>query len=361
MQKLTRRALLRRSVLAGSIGIATLSGRRYHVAFADEQVVYKLRILHTNDHHARIEPHTMGIRNTPESPLTRSVGGVARRKTLIDQVRASAAPDENVLLLDSGDIFQGTLYLTQYNGLADLFFYNGLNYHAVAVGNHEFDRGQIALKAFVQGANFPMLTANMQVQPGAELAGALAPTDYAVPGRIGKRLLISKGGRLIGLFGLTPASTAVLSNPGTGIAFNSNLAAVAQGEVDALRQAGASYVIGLTHVGFSVDCQLAAQVRGINAIIGGHSHSALFPAPNVIPLALDSDEPLPYPGQKSRQQECCRHDKLEVGHLAGRHDAGLQCRRRHFHAERCDQTGMGRRTWLACKVACGRRRCRDSA
>lgn len=295
MPKLSRRDFLRRIALAGSVGIATQAGRRYHVALADDPVVYKLRILHTNDHHARIEPHTMGIHNAPNPPLTRSIGGVARRKTLIDQVRAGAAPNENVLLLDAGDIFQGTLYFTQYNGLADLYFYNGMGYDAVAVGNHEFDRGQSVLKAFVLGANFPMLTANLTVQPGVELAGAMAPTAFAVPGRIGKRLLISRGGKMIGLFGLTPASTAVLSNPGAGVTFESNLVAIAQAEVDALRQAGASYVIGLTHVGYSVDCQLAAQVRGLNAIIGGHSHTPLFPEPNIIPIALESDGLYPTP------------------------------------------------------------------
>lgn len=289
MQKLSRRAFLRRAALAGSAGIALHAGWRYHIALAADAVVYKLRILHTNDHHARIEPHVLGIRNPPNPSFTRSMGGVARRKTLIDQLRAGAAPDDNLLLLDAGDIFQGTLYFTQYNGQADLDFYNDMHYDAVTVGNHEFDRGQGVLKAFVTGANFPMLTANVDVQPSAELAGAMASTAYAVPGRIGKRLLLTKGGRKIGLFGLTPATTGVMSNPGPGVSFNANLVAIAQAEVDALRQAGASHVIGLTHVGFTVDCQLAAQVRGLNAIFGGHSHTPLFPEPNVIPIALDSD------------------------------------------------------------------------
>lgn len=289
MQKISRRAFFRCAVLAGGISLASW---HYHVALADDPVVYKLRILHTNDHHARIEPHTLGIRSTANPPLTRSLGGVARRKTLIDQIRA-AAPNENILLLDAGDIFQGTLYFSQYNGLADLYFYNNMHYDAVAVGNHEFDRGQGVLKTFILGANFPMLTANVDIQPDAELAVALAPDAFAVPGRLGKRLLLSKSGRSIGLFGLTPASTAVLSNPGAGISFGANLAAIAQAEVDALRQAGATYVIGLTHVGFSNDCLLAAQVRGLNAIVGGHSHSVLFPTPNVLPLALDAGDVYP--------------------------------------------------------------------
>lgn len=80
-------------------------------------------------------------------------GGVSRRKTLIDAIRKEGG---NQLLLDAGDVFQGTLYFNQYRGLADLEFYNALKYDAVAIGNHEFDIGQAPLADFARGATFPV-------------------------------------------------------------------------------------------------------------------------------------------------------------------------------------------------------------
>ncbi len=224
MQKITRRRFLRHAAVAGGIGVFSHANGRYKITLGQEPVVYKLRVLHTNDHHGRIEPVSIAIRNAPEPAIAREFGGVARRKALIDQVLATAAPDENVVLLDAGDVFQGTLYFTQYSGQADLHFYNGMNYHAVAVGNHEFDKGQATLRDFVLNANFPLLSANLYVEPSAVLAAAVAPTDIATPGRLGKRVIIAKGGKKIGLFGLTPPTTSILSNAGAGVTFGSNLA-----------------------------------------------------------------------------------------------------------------------------------------
>ncbi len=253
---------------------------QYKIALGAGPIAYKLRILHTNDHHARMVPVTLTLRNTPDPDITREFGGVARRKTLIDQVRASAAADDNVLLLDAGDVFQGTLYFTQFSGQADLFCYNAMGYDAVTLGNHEFDKGQAPLKEFILGANFPVLSANLVVQPPAVLVDALAPTDVAVAGRLGKRLIVAKGGKNIGIFGLTPPKTGILSNVGIGVLFGATLTSIAQAQVDALKAEGANYIIGLTHIGYSADLQLAAQVRGLNVIIGGHSHTPLLPTTN---------------------------------------------------------------------------------
>ena len=92
---------------------------------------YRMRVLHTNDHHARIEPVTVQVgTGTAGAAINRNFGGVARRKTLVDQIRAATTND--LLLLDAGDVFQGTLYFNQFVGQADLFFYNALAYDAMA-------------------------------------------------------------------------------------------------------------------------------------------------------------------------------------------------------------------------------------
>lgn len=290
-QNITRRSFLRRATLAiGATLYAHINGR-YKIALGAGPVAYKLRILHTNDHHSWIEPTNVTLREgtDTEPSIRRDFGGVARRKTLIDQLRTTAAPDENILLLDTGDVFQGTLYFTQYNGQADLFFYNGMSYDAVIVGNHEFDKGQVPIRDFIIGANFPLLSANINVLPTAVLASALAPTDVAVAGKLGKRLIIAKGTKKIGIFGLTPPKTAALSNVGADVSFSSNLATIAQAQVDALKAEGAHFIVGLTHVGYAVDLQLAAQVRGIDIIVGGHSHTPLLPTNNTALLGTNPD------------------------------------------------------------------------
>lgn len=216
--------------------------------------VYQLRVVHTNDHHARIEPVLNG--STPVH------GGVSRRKTLIDAIRNEGG---NQVLLDAGDVFQGTLYFNQYRGMADLEFYNAMRYDAVAIGNHEFDIGQAPLATFINGARFPVLSANILADASSPLAGLIKPWT-----------VIWVGGQAIGIIGVTTEETTVLSNPGPGVTFTNYIDAVKQG-VTALRQAGVTKIIALTHVGVEADRVLASQVDGLAVVIGGHSHTPMGP------------------------------------------------------------------------------------
>jgi 5'-nucleotidase len=100
-QKITRRRFLRRAALVGGAALTIYANGHYRIALGEGPVVYKLRILHTNDHHSRIEPDKVTLHTVPDPAITRDFGGVARRKTLIDQVKATAGADENVLLLDA--------------------------------------------------------------------------------------------------------------------------------------------------------------------------------------------------------------------------------------------------------------------
>lgn len=260
MEKISRRRFLKGTVALGAGALlAIYSDGSFRLALAQENPVFRMRILHTNDHHARIEPVFSG--NNPVH------GGVSRRKALIDKIRRETAMP--TLLVDAGDVFQGTLYFNQYNGMADLEFYNVMGYEAMAIGNHEFDKGPQALVDFITRAKFPVLSANITVAAGNPLAGLIKP-----------RTIIEKDGRKIGIFSLTPEDTGVLSNAGPGISFTSAIEAARQ-QVAALKAEGAFTIIALTHVGIDVDRRIAREVGGMSLIIGGHSHTPMAPMNNV--------------------------------------------------------------------------------
>jgi 5'-nucleotidase len=284
--KISRRAFFRQTLAAGGASLFVYANGRYRITYANAgAVTYKLRIVHTNDHHARIEPEAgVTIRPLPTPAVTRDLGGVSRRKTMIEARRASAVTNgEEFMLLDAGDVFQGTLYFTLFAGQADLYFYNQMAYDAMAIGNHEFDRGQQTLVDFIKGANFPVLSANVIADPTSLLGAISADVADATADKWGKRVIITKGAKKIGLFGLTPPDTGILSSPGAGITFGTDLAVIAQAQIDALKTAGADIVIGLTHIGYDADLLLVPQLSGLSAIIGGHSHTPLRPAGDTTP------------------------------------------------------------------------------
>ena len=221
---------------------------------------FSLRILHTNDHHAHLEPVKFG---------DRLLGGIARRRTLVDQIRAeSKTNQEPLLLLDAGDIFQGTLYFNQYLGQADLDFYNALAYDASTIGNHEFDRGQQVLADFIAKAKFPIISANLDIAPESPLYGKIRPWQ-----------ILDVKGEKIGVFGLTTPDTAILASVGDGVKFTDPIAA-ARTSVSALKQQGINKIVALTHIGFENDVVLAQKVHDIDIIIGAHSHTPVGNIPN---------------------------------------------------------------------------------
>ena len=257
MEKISRRRFLKHSLSIGAGALLMVySDGSYRVAMAQEKPAFRMRVLHTNDHHAHIEP-IAGSDGKPQH------GGVSRRKTLIDTIRNT----ENlpVLLMDAGDVFQGSLYFNQYNGMADLEFYNAMGYEAMAMGNHEFDKGAQYLADFIKRATFPVLSANVRVKPGSPLDGIYKP-----------HVILTKGDQKIGIFSVIADDAGELSNAGPDITFSSAID-TAKAQVAALQSAGVFTIIGLTHVGIDVDRQIARQVSGISLIIGGHSHTPMGP------------------------------------------------------------------------------------
>lgn len=284
MATISRRTFLRRvTVGAGALTLFSTGGFTYVNAAAGTPV-FTLRILHVNDHHAHIEP----IAETNFTPV-RNHGGVSRRKTYIDTVRASVPAEQGFLLLDAGDVFQGTLYYNQYKGYADLDFYRRMGIQAVTIGNHEFDDGPANLAKFIDGAttgtyptppagvpalagtNFPVISANITVTAASPLNGKIQPSTVI-------NVTAAGAARKIGVFGLTTPDTAELSSPGPTVTFTEPNAA-ATAAITALQGQSVNGIIGLTHIGYGADVALAQNTKGVYLIIGGHSHTPLGPQP----------------------------------------------------------------------------------
>lgn len=208
-------------------------------------------ILHVNDTHDRIEPTI--IQGKP-------YGGMPRLATLVAQHRAS---EPNAIVLHAGDAFQGTLYFNVYEGLADLAFFNALPLDAMAVGNHEFDKGPGALSAFARGARFPLLSANLNVDAEPLLKGLIQPTT-----------ILTRGRERIGIVGAITPTLPTISNPGPNITLR-DLNQSLQAEIDSLTRAGVNKIVLLTHVGYMEEQELARTLRNVDVIVGGHSHTLL--------------------------------------------------------------------------------------
>jgi 5'-nucleotidase / UDP-sugar diphosphatase len=221
-----------------------------------------LRILHTNDFHARFEPVSKYDSTCPadDNAAGDCFGGSARIATAIAAARDTNMP---VLLLDAGDPFQGTLFFNYYQGQLAAEMMTTMGYDAMAVGNHEFDLGPEVLAAFADSADFPLVSANLRIAAGSLLEGRVAP--FAV---------VEAGGTRVGIVGTTPTDTAELSSPGADVTFTDPVAAV-QAAADALAAEGVDKVIVLSHAGLAMDRRIAEGATGIDLIVGGHSHTLL--------------------------------------------------------------------------------------
>ncbi len=232
----------------------------------------RLVILHTNDTHSRIDPFPMdGGRNE-------GLGGAARRASLIKQIRES---HEHVLLLDSGDIFQGTPYFNFFKGEIEFRTMSAMEYDVATLGNHDFDNGVNGLVDMLPHANFEFVSANYDAT-GSSLAPHLKPNTIRTAGPI-----------KIGIFGLgIEFQSLVLSSLHQGVSYNDPIDA-AKKQVTHLRNAGCHLVVCLSHLGYKYrsdrvsDTDLAQLVPGIDLVLGGHTHSFLD-APDIYHHAQES-------------------------------------------------------------------------
>ncbi len=207
--------------------------------------------LHVNDTHDRIEPTV--IQGKP-------YGGMPRLATLINRYRET---DPNPIVLHAGDAFQGTFYFNVYEGLADVAFLNALHLDAMAVGNHEFDKGPATLGAFARNAQFPLVSANLDVS-----------AEPALQSRIRGSVIVTRGTERIGIVGGITDTLPTISSPGPNVRLR-ELNASLQSEIDALTRQGINKIVLLTHIGYEEEQQLARTLHNVDVIVGGHSHTLL--------------------------------------------------------------------------------------
>jgi len=227
---------------------------------------WTLTILHSNDVHSRLQPVNRfdSTCTAKEQAEGQCLGGMARlahkAHAIIDEVEAARG---NVVFLDAGDQFQGSLFYTHHRGAAELAVMNLMRYDAMVPGNHEFDGGPAQLAAFVRGARFPVLGTNID-----------ASGDDGLRGLLRDAVVLERGGRRIGILGLTTEDTPSISSPGPGLRFL-RAEDAARPVVERLRREGVDIVVALSHMGIARDRALAAAVDGIDVIVGGHSHTLL--------------------------------------------------------------------------------------
>ncbi|MFN2406869.1 MAG: bifunctional UDP-sugar hydrolase/5'-nucleotidase [Pyrinomonadaceae bacterium] len=248
----------RRKFLSSSaaFGAALVTFPRSFAFSADEVVI---TILHTNDTHSQIDPLPPNDRNAGK-------GGVARRATLVKRIRKQ---NPNTLLVDAGDVLQGTPYFNFYKGEVEYKAMSAIGYDAGTLGNHEFDNGVDALAAALKFANFDIVSANYDVK-GTVLEGRVKP--YVVKTVRGIR---------VGLFGLGVSPTGLITSENfKGVTYIDPVIA-ARDVVKTLREKErCAFVVCMSHLGYSAtpransvsDGVVAAQVDGIDFIASGHSH-----------------------------------------------------------------------------------------
>lgn len=221
-----------------------------------------ITILHTNDVHSHIEPFSKN------DPRFANQGGVARRLTLINQVRLE---NPNTLLLDAGDIFQGTPYFNFYGGELEFKLMSMLKYDAATLGNHDFDNGIDGLYKQLPHADFQLLTANYDFS-NTIMDGHTKP--YTVFVKDGVRIgVFGIGIELMGLVNKRMFKETVYLDP---IEIATDISATLR------NQEHCDLVICLSHLGYDYankdrvsDLILAKKTAGIDLIIGGHTHTFL--------------------------------------------------------------------------------------
>jgi 5'-nucleotidase / UDP-sugar diphosphatase len=268
--------MLKRTAATGLALLLLLLGGCAHL-HEQEAGLFTVTIAHVNDTHSHLESTDYTLKINGQPTVVR-LGGFAALKSALDELR-SGGP--NLLFLHGGDMVQGTLYFSRYRGSADMYMLNILGLDATTIGNHEFDRGPSLLAALIESSNFPFVSADIDVSDEPFLAGKIAPY-----------IIKSFGQERVGIIGVTTAETPFISSPGSNIRFSDPVMSVSN-SVAMLHKEGVSRIILLSHLGYDEDIALAKKVKGIQVIVGGHTHSLLGDSAGLAMLGLRSEGPYP--------------------------------------------------------------------
>jgi 5'-nucleotidase len=223
----------------------------------------KITILHTNDVHSHIDPFPV------DHPRNPNMGGAARRAAIIENIRKE---EEHVLLLDAGDIFQGTPYFNYYGGELEFKLMSMMQYDLATIGNHDFDNGIEGLYAQLPHAQFEFVSANYDFK------------NTVLNSHVKPYKIFNKGGIKIGVFGLGIELEGLVDKKAYKETVYLNPIEVAQDIARILKHnKKCDLVICLSHLGFSYknepnkvsDLDLAKKTKDIDLIIGGHTHTFL--------------------------------------------------------------------------------------
>jgi len=221
-----------------------------------------ITILHTNDVHSHIEPFG------PKDPKNPNMGGVARRATLVHQIRNE---NPNTLLLDAGDIFQGTPFFNFYGGELEFKLMSKLKYDAATLGNHDFDNGIDGLYSQLPNADFDFLISNYDF------------SDTVMNGHTSPYKVYMKDGVKIGIFGIGIELKGLVTDKLYKETKYLDPIEVTQDMTRILKEElKCDLVICLSHLGYEYknedkisDIKLARATKNIDLIIGGHTHTFL--------------------------------------------------------------------------------------
>ncbi len=222
-----------------------------------------ITILHTNDVHSYIDPFP------GDDPRNPGMGGVARRAAIIAEIRKE---NPNVLLLDAGDIFQGTPYFNYYGGELEFKLMSMMKYDAATIGNHDFDNGIEGLVAQLPHAKFDFINSNYDFKN-------TVMDGFAKPYKI-----FTINGVKIGVFGIGIELEGLVDKKHYKETIYNDPKAVSQDMARILKYENkCDLVICLSHIGYNYkndadkisDLKLAANTKDIDLIIGGHTHTFL--------------------------------------------------------------------------------------
>jgi 5'-nucleotidase len=252
-----RRTFLKQSLIGG--GALTL-GLLPSELFASGELV-KLTVMNTNDIHCHIDPFPA---NHAEFP---GKGGLTRIASMVSQARKE---NPNLLLLDAGDMFQGTPYFNYFKGDLILEVMSKIGYDAGTIGNHEFDNGLDDILSAFKFANFPIISSNYDF------------SDTILADRVVPYQILKKGRIKIGIYGLGIELAGLVGQKNYGnTQYLDPLEMALKMEVLLKKEHSCDLVICLSHLGYSYehskisDTSLAPQTRFTDLIVGGHTHSFL--------------------------------------------------------------------------------------